>query len=78
MISAAFRHITLLEILSLRHNRITGLDFSLINFKLFEKLHNCSFIPELAPRIFYKLRNLKYLDLSGNKLEHIDGGVFQV
>ena len=39
----------------------------------------CSvYVSELAPRIFYKLRNLKYLDLSGNNLEHIDGGVFQV
>ena len=27
--------------------------------------------------MFYKLRNLKYLDLSGNPLQHIDGGVFQ-
>ncbi len=31
---------------------------------------------ELAPRIFYKLRNLEFLDLSGNRLEHIDGGIF--
>ena len=33
-------------------------------------------IVELAPRIFYKLRSLKTLDLSGNRLEHVDGGVF--
>ena len=33
-------------------------------------------IEELAPRIFYKLRSLKTLDLSGNRLEHVDGGVF--
>jgi Leucine-rich repeat (LRR) protein len=32
--------------------------------------------PELAPRIFYKLQNLKELDLSGNRLQHIDGAVF--
>ena len=34
------------------------------------------FISELAPRIFYKLQNLKDLNLSGNRLQHIDGQIF--
>ena len=33
-------------------------------------------IEELATRIFYKLRNLRRLDLSGNYLQHINGNIF--
>ena len=33
-------------------------------------------ISELAPRVFYKLRNLRKLDLSHNYLQHISGAVF--
>ena len=33
-------------------------------------------IEELATRIFYKLRNLRSLDLSGNYLQHINGNIF--
>ena len=31
---------------------------------------------ELAPRVFYKLRNLKTLDLSENHLQFLNGAVF--
>ena len=33
-------------------------------------------ISELAPRVFYKLRNLKTLDLSENHLQFLSGAVF--
>ena len=36
----------------------------------------CFVISELAPRVFYKLRNLKTLDLSENHLQFLSGAVF--
>ena len=39
--------------------------------------YKCLFlISELAPRVFYKLRNLKTLDLSENHLQFLSGAVF--
>ena len=35
-----------------------------------------SFSSELAPRVFFKLMELKMLDLSGNKIQFIDGATF--
>ena len=35
-----------------------------------------TYFSELAPRVFYKLSELKRLDLSGNPLDHVDGDVF--
>ena len=45
-------------------------------FKLGANFTSCPFFTELAPRIFYKLQNLKELDLSGNRLQRFDGAIF--
>ena len=46
----------------------------IISFSYFINVHY--FISELAPRVFYKLRNLKTLDLSENHLQFLSGAVF--
>ena len=40
-----------------------------------QNIYLCLF-SELAPRVFYKLRNLKTLDLSENHLQFLSGAVF--
>ena len=48
--------------------------FMIIAFSCLINVHR--FISELAPRVFYKLRNLKTLDLSKNHLQFLSGAVF--